>query len=108
MEKNNSIRLLYIALFLIISVHSANAREGISQESVSVGEKRLNCPIVDTGQTRCYNNSGEIHYPETGKPFYGQDAQYEGNVMSYRDNGDGTVTDLNTGLVWSKAVDKKK
>ena len=28
------------------------------------------------------------------------------NVPSYRDNSDGTVTDLNTGLIWSKAVDK--
>lgn len=108
MEKNNSIRLVYIAFFFIISINSTNAREKVSQESVSIWKKGLSCPIVDTGQTRCYNNSGEIHYPEPGKPFYGQDAQYEGNVMSYRDNDDGTVTDLNTGLMWSKAVDKKK
>lgn len=65
-------------------------------------------PIVDTGESSCFNNSRKISYPKPGKPFYGQDAQYKGNSPSYRDNGDGTVTDLVTGLMWSKAVDKKK
>jgi len=57
-------------------------------------------PIVDTGQIRCYDDRTEIQYPESGQPFFGQDAQYYGNQPSYRDNGDGTVTDLNTGLMW--------
>ena len=30
----------------------------------------------------------------------GQDAQYTGNAPRYQDNGDGTVTDLVTGLMW--------
>jgi len=65
-------------------------------------------PIVDTGQVSCYNATRIITCPKPGKPFYGQDAQYEGIIASYRDNGDRTITDLNTGLVWSKAVDKTK
>ena len=32
-----------------------------------------------------------------GEPFFGQDGFYEGPKPGYRDNGDGTVTDLNTG-----------
>jgi len=71
-------------------------------------KKKLNNPIVSTGQARCYNNSREIPCPKPGQPFYRQDAQYEGNVSSCRNNRDGTVTDLNTGLMWSKAVNKDK
>ena len=58
--------------------------------------------IVDTGQETCYDNSREITPPQQGEPFYGQDAQHEGNGPAYLDNGDGTVTDLNTGLMWQQ------
>jgi len=62
--------------------------------------------IVDTGQIRCYNNSTEITAPSPGQSFYGQDANYPGNTASYTDNGDGTVTDLVTGLMWQKSPDR--
>jgi hypothetical protein len=65
-------------------------------------------PVVDTGQDRCYGNSGEIACPESGEKFYGQDAQYSGNAPAYRENGDGTVTDLVTGLMWQKGMGEKK
>ena len=61
---------------------------------------RLGYPIVDTGQVRCYDSRNETRYPEPNQPFFGQDAQYAGNRPSYKGNGDGTVTDLNTGLMW--------
>ena len=64
--------------------------------------------IVDTGQERCYNNTHEIIYPKPGDAFFGQDAQYQGNQPAYRDNGDGTVTDLTTGLLWQKDPGPKK
>ncbi len=108
MEKNKSILLACIALFFTISANFTKAQEKSFQEPASLGKKGLNNLIVDTGQVSCSDNSREIFYPKAGQPFYGQDAQYEGNVSSYRDNGDETVTDLNTGLMWSKAVDKKK
>ncbi len=57
-------------------------------------------PIVDTGQTDTCDNFNIIDEPEPGEPFYGQDAQYNRNQPSYQDNGDGTVTDLVTGLMW--------
>ncbi|MEI7851422.1 MAG: DUF1566 domain-containing protein, partial [Kiritimatiellales bacterium] len=63
--------------------------------------------VVGTGQTKCYDNRGEIAPPKLGQPFYGQDAQYPGTVPSYKDNGDGTVSDLNTGLIWVKARGEK-
>jgi hypothetical protein len=63
-------------------------------------------PIVDTGQTICYDDEGrKIICPVDGDWFYGQDAQYTGLQASYEDNGDGTVTDLRTGLMWQKTPD---
>ena len=57
-------------------------------------------PVVDTAQERCYDARGEITYPAAGAPLHGQDAQYEGLRPACRDHKDGTVTDLNTGLMW--------
>ena len=64
--------------------------------------------IVDTGQIRCYDNYTEIPYPKTNSEFFGQDANYYGNQPAYKDNGDGTVTDLNTGLMWTQDPGSKK
>jgi hypothetical protein len=64
-----------------------------------------NFPIVDTNQTIFYDDSTEISAPAQGEPFYGQDAQFEGNQPNYTDNGDGTITDNVTGLMWSKTCD---
>jgi hypothetical protein len=59
--------------------------------------------IVGTGQTKCYSDVAEIPPPKPGQPFYGQDAQHPGRAPAYRHNGDGTVSDLNTGLMWVQA-----
>ena len=60
--------------------------------------------VVDTGQTHCFSDSGQLlKAPKAGEPFFGQDAFYQGPKPSYKDNGDGTVSDLNTGLMWQKA-----
>jgi hypothetical protein len=64
-------------------------------------------PVVGTGQTKCYDNRGEIVTPRPGQAFYGQDAQHPGRTPAYRDNGDGTITDLNTGLMWVKVRGRK-
>ncbi|MEW6355416.1 MAG: DUF1566 domain-containing protein [Planctomycetota bacterium] len=61
--------------------------------------------VVDTGQVTCHDNQREIPFPKRGQPFFGQDAQYDGNLPAYKDNGDGTITDLQTGLIWQKTPD---
>jgi len=61
--------------------------------------------IVDTGQETCYDDHDVIGAPGIGEAFYGQDAHYGGVQPAYRDNGDGTVTDLNTGLMWQQSPD---
>jgi len=59
-------------------------------------------PIVDTGQAACYDDQGaEITCPAEGEAFYGQDAQFADTPADYTDNGDGTVTDNVTGLIWT-------
>ncbi len=63
---------------------------------------QITYPIVETNQTLFYNNSIVINEPNKGDAFYGQDAQHTGNVPSYTDNGDGTITDNVTGLIWQK------
>lgn len=46
--------------------------------------------LPDTGQTN--------HFTQT----FGEDSDFTGSGPSYVDNGDGTVTDLVTGLIWQK------
>ena len=58
--------------------------------------------LADTGQTTCYNNSVAIPCPTEGQPFSSQDGSFNTNAASYTVNGDGTVTDLNTGLMWAQ------
>ncbi len=62
-------------------------------------------PIVDTGQSLCYDDSGEIAPPASGQPFHGQDGQIDGNQPSYATSGDRlTVHDNVTGLTWTQTA----
>jgi hypothetical protein len=56
--------------------------------------------IVDTEQIRCFDNRVQIKFPQEKESFFGQDAHYQGNTPTYTDNGDGTVSDEITGLMW--------
>jgi hypothetical protein len=67
----------------------------------------LTFPVNDTGQSGCYDNGSRTNCPPAGQAFFGQDAQHPGHRMAFRDNGDGTVTDLNTGLMWVKEQGSK-
>jgi len=113
-------QLLIILSLLTISITACSGTEPIatstSQESAiaptatfttmtETYSSDLDYPIVDTGQTVCYDDSGAIACPTEGEAFYGQDAQYTGNTPSYTDNGDGTITDNVTGLIWQQSPD---
>ena len=74
-------------------------------ETTAAAEAQLTSPIVDTGQALCYDNHAEITCPEVGEAFSGQDAQVSGLQPAYQDNSNGTVTDLNTGLMWAASPD---
>lgn len=62
-------------------------------------------PIVDTGQTTCFDDTTATDCPPEGAALYGQDAQFTGNAPSYTTNQDGTVTDNVTGLIWQQSAD---
>ncbi|WP_084813703.1 Lcl C-terminal domain-containing protein [Desulfogranum japonicum] len=76
--------------------------------SCSIVEAGEPSPIVDTGQNLCYDNNRQLPCPGPESTFYGQDAHYQNKQPSYIDNGDGTVTDNVTALMWSKSVDEVK
>ena len=88
-----------------LSVAEARQRADATRlrlEQIS-GDIQRTFNIPDSGQSRCYSNEDEIVCPEKGEAFFGQDAQYSTNPMSYTDNGDGTITDNVTGLMWEQA-----
>lgn len=72
----------------------------------STASTALPYAIVDTGQTRSYGDLSEIAAPAAGAAYAGQDAQHTGNTPSYTDNGDGTVSDNVTGLMWQQSPDR--
>lgn len=62
-------------------------------------------PVPDTGEITCYGEKEAIDCPSVGEAFFGQDAQVDGTPMDFTDNGDGTVTDNVTGLMWVQTPD---
>lgn len=86
--------IILITIFLMSSC-SADTTEPKS---------KLNA-LPDTGQTLFFDSLRPISAPVEGFDFYGQDAQYGENRMSYTDNGNGTVTDNISGLIWTKTAD---
>src|SRR5437773_1945670 len=60
------------------------------------------CPLPATGQTTCWDSSGNV-IPCAGT---GHDGDLrKGAPLAYVDNGNGTITDVNTGLMWEKLSD---
>ena len=86
------IHILYVALALGLTDNGFSANQTFA--------------IVDTGQTKCYDNQNEIIPPKPGQPFYGQDAQFHHHPASYTLGADGlTVHDNVTGLTWQRSPD---
>jgi hypothetical protein len=73
-----------------------------SEITISDETAGLTYAVVDTGQSTCYNDTSATTCPESGSAFFGQDANYQANEATYLDNGDGTVSDLVTGLMWQQ------
>jgi len=85
----------------VVEEDSTQTETGSTEpEPVSSVQANLIYPIVDTDQVFCYDDRSSISCPSEGTSFYGQDAQYTGEAPRYQDNGDGTVSDLVTGLMW--------
>lgn len=78
-----------------------------SSALVGSGARDFSYVIVDSGQDRCFDTRNGISCPQEGEAFFGQDAQYISASPDYVDNSDGTVSDLQTGLMWQQQVGEK-
>ncbi|MEJ2397667.1 MAG: DUF1566 domain-containing protein [Gammaproteobacteria bacterium] len=66
-----------------------------------IGPTPVNSALPDTGANKCYNATSPINCPLTEtEPYFGQDFQFASNPMSFTNNGDGTITDNVTNLMW--------
>jgi len=67
-------------------------------------------PILpDTGQDLCYDWENLMdECPSEGEDFYGQDGNYTINPPDLTDNGNGTVTDKLTGLIWEQRTEENE
>jgi hypothetical protein len=80
------------------STHEATSTADVASDG-DVGVADVNATevayrVVDTDQTWCFSEAIDC-----GEEFVGQGTEYDGVQPSYEDNGDGTVTDVNTGLM---------
>jgi hypothetical protein len=95
-KKQFVVLLVALVTLLIIACDDSSGSSKTILNNVSY-------PLVKTNQTSFYNTDSEITAPESSEAFYGQDAQYQaGATISYTDNGDGTVSDNSTGLMWQQ------
>lgn len=96
-----------IAILAVMITATSCKKDDDTEETATTGTETPevnNFMLVATGQTITYDNDGEVTTGlAPGDAFYGQDANYlKGESMAYQDNGDETVTDLNTGLMWQQ------
>ncbi len=82
-------------------LHLSILLTALSATSLTAQDK-LSYPVVGTGQKKCYDSRGNVIRPGKADDYYGQDAQFPSLKPDYTDNGNGTVTDNNTGLMWQK------
>jgi hypothetical protein len=77
---------------------SADVASALSGEPLSGQAHRLK-----TGQTQCWSGFSSAPIPCAGS---GRDGEHQkGLDRLYADNGDGTITDVKTGLMWEKLAD---
>ncbi len=89
---NNALFFVSILLFTVVS---SGATQAAPRPSL----------LPDTGQSACYDGSGNaIACPSPGESM-AQDGSYSINSPSIADNGDDTISDNNTGLMWQKEDD---
>ncbi|OBQ46205.1 hypothetical protein VQ01_15660 [Tamlana sp. s12] len=81
--------------------------ESNEDEVIELPTPDLPYSIVDTDVFEFYSDNAIITAPNVSDAFYGQDATYIGNQPSYTDNGDGTITDNVTGLMWQQNMGDK-
>jgi hypothetical protein len=97
-------KLLYLLCGLLLFTIACNKDDDdiIPEDNSVTGYK-----IVDTGVNEFYNNTSVISEPSSSQAFYGQDATYSSNQPNYTNNGNGTINDNITGLIWEQDMGDK-
>ena len=83
----------------VVALLLLGCTDPVAMPAEEVGLQALDTRVVDTGQDRCFDTTGDIPCPGPGSALFGQDAQYEGIPPSYTVHGNGTVTDRGTNLM---------
>ena len=89
----------------LMAFSSCNKDDDEPEGDSNISELQVNnYLLLATGQTITYDADGStISGLTSGDDLYGQDAHYlKGETMAYQDNGDGSITDLKTGLMWQQ------
>lgn len=75
--------------------------------SFSFSQESLTYKIIDTGQMDFFDDKSYISTPNKGDEYFGQDSSYLGHQAIYKDNKNGTISDIQTGLMWQKDFSSK-
>lgn len=67
----------------------------------------LTYKVIDTNQMSFFSDKTYIDAPIKGQKYFGQDASYLGYQALYKDNKNGTISDIQTGLMWQKSFTQK-
>lgn len=109
----NKLIFISVAIFMMASCdddtasgnNANNQTNNVNNTNNSNNSNSLTFPVVETAQTGCYGEVSAMGCADLPDPFGGQDYQFDGIAPSYTDNGDGTVTDNVTGLMWVQTPD---
>ncbi|MCP4431741.1 MAG: hypothetical protein GY806_12235, partial [Gammaproteobacteria bacterium] len=92
-------RVLIVAILLIPVLFMSGCGSSSSSSAATASSTIASFVIVDTNQAVCYDSLGATI--TCGASYAGQDAEYAGPAPDYTNNGDSTVTDNNTSLMWA-------
>lgn len=101
MKKSQNLFFALSTVCILALLTACSATQKAKVEHISV----KNVKLPDTGQSKQYDTKGKVLAKSKSSFYTGQDASVKGNTLQYKDNGDGTISDLNTGLTWQKAHD---
>ena len=101
--KQKSYLLMLTGVLYLLSLNLISCKVNDVPEIIGING---GYPIVESAQTISYDSTTIIKKPNLGQAFYGQNSNYPGNLRSYTNNGDGTVTDNVTGLMWQQTEDR--
>lgn len=96
---------IFVILFSLMAFTVACSSDDDNSSDIPNTELTINdYAQIASGQETLYDNDGNVVSSlSSGDAFYGQDANYlNGASMVYLDNGDGTITDDNSGLMWQQ------